>query len=405
MNRKPLIITISIALIIVFGALGWYFYTRTSTPPQLTPVNGGLPFGAGGGNISPGTPAGNSATTTGLDSVGRPTARLFRLVDTPVSGWVSFIKNGSTIIRYVDRATGHIMDVNPVTLERTKITNNTLPKIYEADFKNDASGVVLRSLKDGSDEVQNLSVTLIPPKATSTDELYQIDSTILIGKIGDLSVAPDNSLFYTTLDTGSIIHSGFKGEKQTTLFTSDFTNWKLDIFGTNILLTSKSSINLPSYAYSLNNVSGGLTKLLGPLSGLSVSPSSSGAYIAYSYGSNSQSTFRILNTKPKAVSVVEPATLGEKCTWSSKSAGALYCGVPVGGVGPTEPDSWYQGVTHFTDRIWRFNAETGFTDVLSDPKKDFNIELDVENPHLSPDEDYLLFRNRDDQTLWALRLN
>jgi len=295
--------------------------------------------------------------------------------------------------------------VNPVTLEKIEITNNTLPKIYEADFKTDASGVVLRSLKDGGDEVQNLAVTLIPPKATSTDSLYEIDSSILTGNIGDVNIAPVNSLFYTTLDTGSIIHAGFKGEKQTTLFTSDFTNWKLDIFGANTLLTSKSSTNLPSYAYRLNGVSGGLTKLLGPLNGLSVSPSSNGKYIAYSYGLNSQVAFRILNTGSNSVSVVEPVTLGEKCTWSIKSTGALYCGVPVGGVGPSEPDLWYQGTTHFTDRIWRFNAETGFTDVLSDPKKDFNIELDVENPKLAPDEDYLLFRNKNDQTLWAFRLN
>jgi len=97
-------------------------------------------------------------------------------------------------------------------------------------------------------------------------------------------------------------------------------------------------------------------------------------------------------------------TLPEKCVWSVRVKNDLICGSPKS-IDSTEPDNWYQGITHFSDRVWRFNTDTGFTDVLADPKNDFNIILDVENPELAPDEDYIFFRNKTDQTLWALKLN
>lgn len=404
MNRKPLIITISIGLIIILGALGWYLFTRTKTPPVLVPTNGGSPFGQGGADVPIGS-TDNTPAGTGLDAQGHPVAKLFRLVDEPVAGSVAFIKNGFVVVRYAERATGHIIDVNPVTLERTKITNNTYPKIYEAYFKKDATGVIYRSLKDTSDIIVNTSISLIPPKATSTDILYTLLSTTLIGDIGDITVINDNTLVYTTKDTGSVIHSGFGGEKQTNLFTSQFTDWKVNPLGTNILLTTKASAGVAGYSYILNIKGGGLNKILGPLNGLSVSPSSDGKMVAYSYGEDGRTYFRTLDLIKKSVSEIIPVTLGEKCVFSNRTTGIMICGVPVGGIGPNEPDSWYQGSTHFTDRVWRFNTETGFTDVLADPKKEFNVELDVENAYLSPDEDYLFFTNKNDLSLWALKLN
>lgn len=408
MNRKTLIISLSIGLTIIVVALGAYFYFRTAPDPTLTLTNSaGLPFGQGGENIAINTPTGLSSTSpTGLDSEGRPLSKLFRITDQPVAGEIAFIKNGFVVIRYVDRATGHIYDINPVTLEKTQITNNTYPKIYEAYFKKGADGVIIRGLNSGEDVVENTVLTLTPPKASSTDNLYTVAAAILRGNISAVSVIPDGSLVYTTNDTGSIIKSGFAGDKPSILYSSIFTDWRVAPSGaSNINVTTKASANVDGYSYDLNIKTGNFTKLVGPLNGLTVTPSEDGRLIAYSFKSGGSLVLQTKNVVTKVVSDILPATLSEKCTWSRKVSGVLYCGVPGGVMGPNEPDSWYQGSTHFSDTLWRFNTNTGFTDILAEPKKSFNVNLDVENPTLTPDEDYLVFRNKNDLTLWVLKLD
>lgn len=403
MNRKTPLIIISISLLIVLSALGWYFYSRTPSQPALVPTQGGLPFGQGGTG-SPGTPLANPSTNgTGVGENGKPLARLFRISDAPAAGFLGFIKNGFTTIRYIERATGHVYDINPVTLEKTKITNNTLPKIYEAYFKSDGKNLIIRTLKEGSDTVDNTVLTLAPPIATTTDNLYTVSSAILRGDIGDMFVAEDNSLLYTTRDTGTVVRSSFNGDKPASLFSSPFTEWRLGSSGGGAFITTKASAGVQGYSYALK--SGALSKVVGPLPALVTAYNKDGKRLAYSYGSGDSASFLTENLLTKAVSEITPATLAEKCTWSARNIDLLFCGVPVGGVGANDPDGWYQGKTHFSDRIWRFNTNTGFTDVLADPKKDFNIDLDLTNPVLTPDEDYLLFINKNDLTVWALKLN
>ena len=92
----------------------------------------------------------------------------------------------------------------------------------------------------------------------------------------------------------------------------------------------------------------------------------------------------------------------EKCVWSRKNLTIFFCAISSS-VGPNEPESWYQGITHFSDQIWRFDSENPFTDLLADPK-DFNVSIDATNLELSPNEDYLFFINKDDLSLWALKL-
>lgn len=408
MSRKTIIISLIVGLVIILGAVSAYFYFRTTPDATLTTATDGTsPFGDGGGSLSPGTPQTSAVGQgTGLDQNGKPLSKLFRITDQPVAGEVAFIKNGFVVIRYVDRATGHIYDVNPVTLEKVQITNNTYPKTYEAYFKKDASSVLIRGLMGGGDVIENTVLTLTPPKASSTDNLYKVSASILAGNIGVMTIMPDNSLVYATKDTGALVKSGFSGDKASTLFSSAFTDWQLASLGpSNVSMTTNASAGVDGFSYDLNTKTGGLSKILGPLKALTVTPSLDGKRIAYSYINGGTLTLQVKNNSTKVVSDVLPATFSEKCVWSIKSQGMLYCGVPSGVINANEPDSWYQGATHFSDTLWRFDINTGFTDVLAEPKKSFNVDLDVENPTLTPDEDYLVFRNKSDLTLWVLKLD
>ena len=415
---RKIIISLAIVLsiaIIVF--VGWYFLLGNSDIPAGEAIRGILPFGTAE-DSSESTINNEQSTieTEGqsmIDEFGTPTKNLFRISDTPVAGTVILSRGTSTTIaRYVDRATGHIYDVNLRTLEKTKVTNNTLPKIYEAYFRPDGNAVLLRSLKDDSDTVDNLSLTLTAPKATlastsspqATDGLYSVSSTAIRGDIGALAVGSGNMLFYVLQDTKSIVSSAFSGTGAKTLFTSPFTNWRLAAAGNSLVAYTKASASASGYAYTLNTSSGALTKILGPLNGLVVIPNSSGNRVLYSYTEGNRTRLFAHNLQNKTASEISPATLAEKCVWSVRNVGILFCGTPTNSLGTGEPDSWYRGATHFSDRVWLFDTNTDIAQVLVEPKQSFGVDIDVFEPKLSPNEDYLIFINKTNLSLWALRL-
>ena len=411
--KKILIILIAVISITLVAFFGWYLFLRDPDIPAGETIRNILPFGSGGDVASRPT-TNNSQPTTDLtepvDEFGNPTATLFRLSNTPVAGAVVLDRGNQTIVRYVDRATGHIYDTDLETLEKTKVTNNTLPKIYEAYFRPDGNAVLLRSLKDNSDVIENLSLTLTPPKATvstsspQASTLYAVSSTALRGDISAVVAGSGNTLIYVLRDNSSIVSSTFNGTGAKTLLTSPFTDWRLNTAGNSLIAYTKASADAPGYAYALNTSNGVLTKILGPLNGLTTTQNSLGNRILYSYVEDNKMRSFTKNLTSSALSEISPTTLAEKCIWSIKKAGILFCAAPADAPGALEPDLWYRGATHFSDRIWLFDTNTDIARVLAEPKQSLRIDIDVFEPKLSSDEDYLIFINKTDLSLWALRL-
>lgn len=394
--KKILIILITIVLLVLITLLGWYLFLRDPNVPVGETILNILPFGQGG-DQRPATPstslgASNQPIT---DKFSSPSANLFRVSAEPVAGAVVFNKNASTtLVRYVDRSTGHIYDADLATLVKTKISNQTLPKIYEAYFRLDGNAVLLRSLKEDSDTVENLYLTL-----TSTTS-----STFLRGDIGSVAVGSGNILFYILRDTSSIVSSAFDGSKPKTLFTSPFTDWRLVAAGNSLVLYTKASTDVAGYAYTLSTSGGALTKLLGPLNGLIATPDASGKRTLYSYVENGRTRTFAKNLTSNALTEILPATLAEKCVWSVKKAGMLFCAVPADPPGVGEPDLWYRGTTHFSDRFWLFDTNQDIAQVLVEPKSSLGIDLDAVSLKLSSNENYLVFINKNDLSLWSLKL-
>ena len=162
---------------------------------------------------------------------------------------------------------------------------------------------------------------------------------------------------------------------------------------------------MSGFAYDLNILNGVLTKILGPLNGLVAIPETSGKRVLYSYSENNKTRLFAKNLTDNTQSEILPTTLAEKCIWGIKQVGVVYCGSPTDEPGPREPDEWYRGLTHFSDRIWLFNTNNEVAQVLMEPKIKLGIDIDLIEPRLSPDEDYLVFINKTDLSLWALRLD
>jgi hypothetical protein len=401
--KKTILISGIVVVVILLGVVGWALLSHKISLPNKT-NQPSSPFGVTPGDVAPTTGASNATQQPSVVGSGQsaPTASLFQVATDPVAGAGAFLRGSNEIIRYVDRATGHIYEVDPVAFTKTEIANNTLPKIYKALWKPDGSVVVEQTLPNDGDIVVTTSIALSAPKSTSTDPNYTLTATQLRGSASSL-VGTNNSIAYVLQDTGTIGFSGYAGQKPTTLYSSAFNNWQLAWQGTNLVLTTNASVDADGFSYLLSP-SSRLTKLLGPLKALTSLVSPDGTKVAYSYKDEDGSTFAVKVLKSGNTNTLVPATLSEKCVWSVKQKSVIYCATPNNGIGENDPDAWYQGITHFSDNIWKFDIDKGTNNLIAEPKKNFNVDLDIINPQLSPNEDYLMFQNKTDLSLWALKL-
>ena len=130
--RKILTILTTIVSIIIIAFLLWYLLLRNPSMPVGEVVRNVLPFGSGNDATAP---IADSSPPIGADgqliidkfSAPTTTTGLFRISEEPVAGMVVLNNGTSTIVRYVDRATGHIYDADLATLKKVKVTNQTLP--------------------------------------------------------------------------------------------------------------------------------------------------------------------------------------------------------------------------------------------------------------------------------------
>ncbi|OHA92317.1 MAG: hypothetical protein A3J09_02465 [Candidatus Zambryskibacteria bacterium RIFCSPLOWO2_02_FULL_51_21] len=403
--KKTLLISGAVIAILLLAFFAWFFLGRDKTVPAGEAVMNLLPFGSGENLGESGITNQESGIgiTVGeekiFDEQGVPTSNLFRLSDASVAGMIAFARGGQTVVRFVERATGHIYetalpkDKALAPLEKKKISINTLPKVYEAYFRPDGNMVLLRMLEDGSDAQKNLVLNLAATTSTAVN---------VRGVLGSIAVGQGNTLFYTELGSKTVVSSPFGGTVKT-LYSFPFTDWRVSPAGTGLLLEAKPSAEAPGFAYILS-AAGSLTRILGSLSGLSAVSNAAGTSVLYSYNNGSEIKLFARNLRTGAEVEISPATLAEKCVWSAKESSKVFCGAPNSSPSADEPDGWYAGATHFSDYIWTSDSITEISKLLASPLDEFGIDIDVYKPMLSPAEDYLLFINKRDMSLWVLKL-
>ncbi len=411
--KKILLISGGVILVVVLGIFSWILVSKDPEVPVGEVLRDFLPFGSGDDFVVPpgggGFGEGEGGEDSSVGEGGAPEKILFRVTDVPVAGFVTLNRGASsTAVRYAERATGHIYEVNLENLERARLTNQTLPKIYEAHFRADGSAVLFRSLQNDSDVITNVSLAIAPPKAAATsseDEFYTVSSTALRGELGSVAAGPTNTLFYVLDDVDSIVSSAFDGSSQKTLLSSQFTDWVLAPYGNTGLLvyTKAGGANTPGYAYTLGG-SGGLTKVAGPVPDLTALISHDGKklVLSQSYAGNIRSFIR--NVEDDTSSEMSSPTFADKCVWSRERLAVVFCATPSNNIGSGEPSNWYLGRTSFQDKIWSFDTETELSELLAEPANIVGLDLDLVRPKLSPREDYLVFINKKDLSLWALKL-
>jgi hypothetical protein len=295
----------------------------------------------------------------------------------------------------VERASGNVYAYLAHARTLTRLTNKTLPGIQEASWLPDGSLGYMRFLEKNAGS-EHIDTYALPVDGTNGFFLEQDLSQVLTHASSTLVT------LLSTTDGSSATVSAPSGSGARSLFSTPLSSIRLAPLGSQYLVTTKGSANIEGYAFQVDS-GGGFTRVLGPLSSLSTLPSPSGTSILYSYLDHGKLALAVLDLTHRTATRLPLATLPEKCAWSADSL-SLYCGVPTTDPGANQPDDWYQGVSSFSDRLWKIDLSSRVANLLIDPKQAGGIDIDMEGLTVDSTKDILVFINKKDHALYAYDL-
>ena len=420
MSRKFLTIIFLLFLIILAAILGYYYFVLKKQPALPNPPGSeteGLLF-----PFSDNGPTGTVRDTqkpeaANTNSSAMPILR--QITNVPVAGATIFESKDGTMIRYVERATGHVYEAKANAGTPRRLTNTTIPKIYEAIWV-DSQSVILRYLKDGSENIETFFAKITTPKGTagqtgtSTSAISQtsvasLEGVFLQKGISELAVSPNKEKIFYIVPTGngvSGVTANPDGTKKAEVWNSPLRGWQVSWpSGDTIALTVKPTATAPGFLYLLGSRSGSISKIKGGVNGLTALPSGSAKQVLYSLSTGAAVDTFLLDVRTNTSDSFPLKTLPEKCVWGRKDVNIIYCAVPKNISVAELPDSWYQGVASFIDDLWSANLLTGTTKIIASPEDLVGSQtIDATNLSLNETDEYLIFINKKDLTPWVLRV-
>lgn len=408
MSKKNTVILIIIVAILVL-ALGIFLLFFTS-PAIQTPTGSqspDSPFGNYNGSSST-TPSSTSEPVIGEITpeqyVNNPSSPLIKISVVPIAGAEAFDRKisgttTSSIVRYIERATGHTTEYNRSTFSLTTSSNTTIPSIYQAWWSGNT--VLAQFLGQSKDTVKTFAGNL-PSTTTPTT---QLSGGFLTDNIYSLAISPKGNRVFTLPQGDSAIGSisNLDGTKKTSILNFPFNEWTAEWPNENtITLTTKPSFSASGFLYFLSTA-GSMTKALGNIAGLTTRTSPNLSYAIYS-GSNTGgiSTGIYDFNKNTTLAFTSNPTLPEKCVWSKLSKTTAYCAIPATIPIGNYPDDWYKGNVSFVDNIYKVDLSLPAVQLIYSLPQDQNI--DAINPFLDAKEENLYFTNKNDYFLWGLTI-
>ncbi len=399
MSRKIIIISTIVLVIFFISLAGYYFLIQTNedaSSGEPFSFRRFLPFG--GETITPETPEVDPNIPTEEPQINFA-VKLRKIWSEPVAGAFVYDTQEGSIIRLVERSTGHVYDVELFSPENRRISNTTIPKVYNAEWMNKNS-FAAQFLEDDNETMETYMVTVNEPTSTSTEGSS-------VGKVLNEDInsfaAGQNRLFYLSLTSN--LGEGFISNPTNTnvrkIWSSPLKELNLqDIGGNNVALSTKPYPNINGFLYLVNTTNGVFRRVLGNIPGLTalVSPDVLNVLILSQSNSNRFYIYNISNAQEMNVS---PVTFPEKCVWSKKEVKTFFCAVPKNSINSSSLISWYLGSVSFNDSIWRYDSETGVGVSVDGLDKE---NIDVIKPIFSTNERYLVFINKQDGSLWSLDL-
>jgi hypothetical protein len=428
MKKRTYTIIAVVVLVLVVAALAafWYFFMRPATPTTGTttsPTTGYSPFGrpSTGNNIGTTTTNNNNGNNGTPTIVKVPALRL--LSATPIGGYGASTTASTTVVRWIDRGRGNILQATEDSLDIQTLSNTLLPKMYESVWGKGINSLIGSILGDDDATISTIYAALLPqgnvnqktgtstPANTNNSSLapYKLQGKNLPAGIVSYATSPKKDrvfLFAVQGGQGIGYVAPFNGGTATEIFNTPVTQVNVDWPEANtISITTKGSATDNGYLYFVSPTTGTWKKILGPLPGMSAIVSHDARYAIVSAAGNANNVVTYIYSI--ATSTATDAiirTLADKCVWGNFYKDMVYCAVPFQPVSGTYPDDWYKGTLSTVDKIWQENAATGEVHLISSVFEQARTNIDAFNLGLDDKDNYLFFMNKLDLSFWSLDL-
>ncbi len=430
-NKKTsFLIIVIIASLLIGGLIGFYFYTKQKETPAKFLGRESSRVNFGDINQNRKTPTDEDLFIKDPKEVDEIIPKLRKISELPVAGAdfisIAVISTSSKnieppdgkpqakvktktatreVIRFMERGTGHIFETSTSTLKNSRISNTTVPKIYEAFFTKDGDSLILRDLIGYTDIIRSRFAKL--DFATTSDEEKKLLLSDLPINISEVGISPSKTKLFSILKSGVTgIMSEVDGGSKVGLLDIPFKEWLVSWpTEDSIILTTKASAYAPGYVYSLNTKNKSFERIFGGYYGFTILPSNDASQFLFSQSSRGQFKLSLYTKKDQSVQNLPIITLPEKCVWAKTEKSVVYCASPTNLSFNTYPDVWYQGLIVLSDDIWKLNLSTGETRLIARIEQESNGEIvDVIKPVISNDDGYLMFTSKIDLSLWGLQL-
>ena len=377
-------------IIITLFVLVWGYLLIFGTPQSADDVFADLGFNAAERPIAPIPIEPEDTTKPTVDTTGE---QLRQLTVRPVAGFVATTTASSTIVRYVERGTGHIYQIDLVSGQERRLSGTTIPRITEAVFSDEIDTVALISqtgrtqdvfvgtLVNNSEGVTVLEGNNLPPNARS--------------------IALNNRTVYYTLSdfAGTVgfalnLTNDEQVEKFSVPFSAVSTLWQLP----DILVYNQPTTLLEGVLFNVENNQ--LQPLLPARYGQRVLASEE--YLIASYVVDGAYQSAATNRTGATVTEVPILALPEKCDFSTERPAVLWCASAIDSLSGEAIEDWYKGTRIAEDFLWQISIPQETATLLADPSAISGRTIDIEG--LQHQQDQLFFTNKLDNTLWLYAL-
>lgn len=436
--KKTLTIVIALLIAFLIGGLIWFFFFRDNTDPNTgtgdevqqffpTENNGSIdPFNA----ISEdGTPVDDINIQNEGDRAEIPKLRL--LSRDPVAGMIAFETIATTsdtfindlgaeaapttteiVFRYMERGTGHIYETKENSLTKQRISNTTIPKVYNALFNTDGTKLLLRYLDLNNETIKTFASAIVPNQDSAADVIeFTIEGRFLPDNIGDLSYSTEgNKVLYLknipgTEDTGMYIADLIE-ESISLIYQTQISQWISQwLNDTTVAITTRAHSKVSGYSFLVDTENKQLAKVIEAEKGLTTTYNIDATRMLYSVADGRSIKTYIYSVPEKTSIPINIKTIPDKCAWSPVEQNIIYCGAPNIITRADYPEDWYQGEVTFKDNIWKIDTDTFRVENIYRDRSETDESFDIIKPQISPDGRYLMFVNKKDLSLWSLDIN
>ena len=393
--KRSLIITIGIVIILLILGL-WVYLLVFGTPktPRDVFANIGVLDPAqretSTSTLPVGTPS-QKETPTQLSLSG---SQLQQLTTRSVAGF-AFASSSDNTLRYVERGTGYVYEINLDSGIEKQITLTTIPQTIAAVFSRDASEVVFTSytsegtkqvllgeIKDGSTE---MTTTQLPNSAENI--AFKNNQTIYFTQ-----TTPTETIGYTfNVDT----------LKQTQLFALDVPDMQMR-WGASLdamYAQTKPTKYLEGYLYTISK--GALIPVGQAGYGLTAFLNNTYSVISMIQNNSRYSAESLSNA---GIEIQSIAMLPEKCVFSPTQTSSVWCAAPLVPSNADYVELWYKGILNSEDYLWSTDLEKGKSTVVADLQTLSSRSIDVSLLEINTQGTMLLFENKIDGTLWLYKI-